>query len=247
VKDWSAVTDTITRQPRRPQPPLCPHLGARVPVPRAALLDLLEASGSTTVVAILAPPGYGKTTLLASWAERDPRSFAWLTIDHHDNDPAALLQDIAATLNQIEPLDPALLETLRLPGRAAVNAVLPQLGSAVSGAALPVVLVLDDLHLLQSWDCLEVVAKLIDYLPPGSQLAIASRGEPPLPLARLRAEGRVLQIGPEDLAMDQHEAHTLLANGRAPRRPERRFRAGPTDRGLAGGAPVRGLVLATFP
>jgi ATP/maltotriose-dependent transcriptional regulator MalT len=107
--------------------------------------------------------------------------------------------------------------------------------------------VLDDLHLLQSWDCLEVVAKLIDYLPPGSQLAIASRGEPPLPLARLRAEGRVLQIGPEDLAMDQHEAHTLLANGRAPRRPERRFRAGPTDRGLAGGAPVRGLVLATFP
>jgi LuxR family maltose regulon positive regulatory protein len=158
------------------------------------------------VVAVLAPPGYGKTTLLAAWAERDPRSFAWLTIDHHDNDPAVLLRSIAATLDQIEPLDPALLETLRLPGRAAIDAVLPQLGSAVSGAALPVVLVLDDLHLLQSWDCLEVVAKLIDYLPPGSQLAIASRGEPPLPLARLRAEGRVLQIGPEDLAMDQHEA-----------------------------------------
>ena len=206
------MTDTITRQPRRSQPRLCPHLGAHAPVPRAALLDLLEASSSTTVVAVLAPPGYGKTTLLAAWAERDPRSFAWLTIDHHDNDPAVLLRSIAATLDQIEPLDPALLETLRLPGRAAIDAVLPQLGSAVSGAALPVVLVLDDLHLLQSWDCLEVVAKLIDYLPPGSQLAIASRGEPPLPLARLRAEGRVLQIGPEDLAMDQHEAHALLAD-----------------------------------
>jgi LuxR family transcriptional regulator, maltose regulon positive regulatory protein len=196
--------DTITRQPRRPQPRLCPHLGARAPVPRPALLDLLEASGSTTVVAVLAPPGYGKTTLLAAWAEHDPRSFAWLTIDHHDNDPAALLQNIAAALDQSEPLDSALLETLRFPGRSAIDAVLSQLGSAVSGAELPVVLVLDDLHLLQNWDCLEVVAKLIDCLPPGSQLAIASRGEPPLPLARLRAEGRVLQIGPEDLAMDQH-------------------------------------------
>jgi ATP/maltotriose-dependent transcriptional regulator MalT len=58
--------DTITRQPRRSQPRLCPHPGARAPVPRAALLDLLEASSSTTVVAVLAPPGYGKTTLLAA-------------------------------------------------------------------------------------------------------------------------------------------------------------------------------------
>jgi LuxR family maltose regulon positive regulatory protein len=75
------------------------------------------------------------------------------------------------------------------------------------------VVVLDDVHLLQNLDCLDAVARLIDYLPEGSQLAIASRGEPPLPLARLRAEGRVVELGPEDLAMDDGEASSLLEFG----------------------------------
>jgi LuxR family transcriptional regulator, maltose regulon positive regulatory protein len=72
------------------------------------------------------------------------------------------------------------------------------------------VLVLDDVHLLQNRHCLDVVTRLIDYLPAGSQLAIAGRGEAPLPLARLRAEGRVMVVGPEDLAMDGEEASSLL-------------------------------------
>jgi len=75
------------------------------------------------------------------------------------------------------------------------------------------VLVLDDVHLLHNRACLDVVTGLIDYLPPGSQLAIAGRGEPPLPLARLRAEGRLVEVGPEDLAMDCAEAGSLLAQG----------------------------------
>jgi LuxR family maltose regulon positive regulatory protein len=162
--------DTITRQPCTRS-----HL-----VPRIPLLDLLEASSHTPMVVVLAPPGYGKTTLLAQWADRDPRRFAWLTIGHDDNDPSVLLRRIAAAVDRIEL------------------------------AALPVVLVLDDLHLLENREGLRVVGRLIDDLPTGSQLAIASRGEPSLPLARLRAEGRVLEIGPEDLAMDHHELTTLL-------------------------------------
>ena len=63
------------------EPKLSPHVGPRAPVPRVALLDLLEASGDTSVIAVLAPPGYGKTTLLAQWADHDPRPFAWLTLD----------------------------------------------------------------------------------------------------------------------------------------------------------------------
>ena len=72
---------------------------------------------------------------------------------------------------------------------------------------------LDDVHLLENRDCLDAVTRLVDYLPEGSQLAIASRGEPPLPLARLRAEGRVVEVGPEDLAMDDGEASSLLELG----------------------------------
>jgi LuxR family maltose regulon positive regulatory protein len=194
--------DTITRQPypdidlewprwSRPwaltlEPKPSPHLGARPLVSRVALLDLLERSRHASVIAVLAPPGYGKTTLLSQWADRDPRRFGWVAIDQDDNDPAVLFRKL--------------------------DAVVPELGSGLTAAAEPLVLVLDDLHLLQNRDGLQLVGKLIDDLPLGSQLVIASREEPPLPLARLRAEGRVLGIGPEDLAMDQREAGALLEN-----------------------------------
>jgi LuxR family transcriptional regulator, maltose regulon positive regulatory protein len=194
-------------------PKLRPHLGTDAQVPRAALLDHLEASTRTPVAAVLAPPGYGKTTLLAQWAARDPRAFGWLTLDRRDNHPSVLLRSLAAAVDRIEPVGWETLDALDAPAASVVDAVLPRLGSALSLAALPAVLVLDDVHLLHNRVCLDAVTGLIDYLPPGSQLAVAGRGEPPLPLARLRAEGRMVEIGPEDLAMDAAEARTLLARG----------------------------------
>jgi LuxR family transcriptional regulator, maltose regulon positive regulatory protein len=200
-----ATQSVLTLDPR-----LHPQLGAHPQVSRIALLDLLDASSRTPVVAILAPPGYGKTAILAQWAARDPRAFGWLTIDRRDNDPAVLLRNLADAVDRIEPVDRAALAAVDGQREAVVDAVLPQLGSALATAALPAVLVLDDVHLLRNRDCLDAVTRLIDYLPAGSQLAIASRGEPPLPLARLRAEGRVVEVGPEDLAMNSAEAGSLL-------------------------------------
>jgi LuxR family transcriptional regulator, maltose regulon positive regulatory protein len=194
-------------------PKLHPQLGAHAQVRRAALLDHLDAASGTPVAAILAPPGYGKTTLLAQWAERDPRVFGWLTIDRRDNDPAVLLRNLSAAFDRIEPIGRRTLHPADASGASLVDVVLPQLGWALSAAALPAVLVLDDVHLLRNQDCLDAVTRLIDYLPVGSQLAIASRGEPPLPLARLRAEGRVVEVGPDDLAMDGGEARRLLEHG----------------------------------
>ena len=193
------------------EPKLQPHLGADAQVPREGLLDLLEASSRTPVAAVLGPAGYGKTTLLAQWAERDPRAFGWLTIDRRDNDPSVLLRDLAAAVGRIEPAGGGEPEVVDAPGVPAVDAALSRLGSALAGAALPAVLVLDDVHLLRNRVCLDAVTRLIDYLPAGSQLAIASRGEPPLPLARLRAQGRLVELGPQDLAMDAAEAGSLLA------------------------------------
>jgi LuxR family maltose regulon positive regulatory protein len=111
-----------------------------------------------------------------------------------DNDPGVLPRDLAAALDRIEPAGPGMVEAPEVPGAAVVDAVLPQLGSALASTALPAVLVLDDLHLLENRDCLDAVTRLIDYLPAGSRLAPASRGEPPLPLARLRAELRLLRL-----------------------------------------------------
>jgi LuxR family maltose regulon positive regulatory protein len=187
-----------------------PPTTERPAVPRVGLLDHLEATSGTPVAAIIAPPGYGKTTVLTQWAEHDPRPFGWLTIDQRHNDPAVLLRSMAVALQLVDAVAHPPLSALGSPGPSVLGTLLPQLGAALSASPRPAVLVLDDVHLLQNWDCLEAVASLIEYLPPGSQFAIAGRGEPPLPLARLRAEGRVVELGAGDLAMDGQEAGSLL-------------------------------------
>jgi LuxR family transcriptional regulator, maltose regulon positive regulatory protein len=179
-------------------------------VSRSSVLDRLEATAATPVVAICAPAGYGKTVLAAQWAKRDPRPFVWLSIDGHDNDPAVLLTYLAVGLDRVEPIDPAVLHALASRGASTAGTVVPLLGAALAAKALPVVVVLDDVHLLYDQEGVAAVAVLVDHLPPGSQLAVTSRGEPPLPVARWRAQGRLAEFGPGDLAMGGQEGGLLL-------------------------------------
>jgi LuxR family transcriptional regulator, maltose regulon positive regulatory protein len=215
---------TIPIQPRKPIPAgppfpvleskLTPAPGRPGIVPRGNLLDQLETSAATPVVAICAPAGYGKTLLAAEWAERDSRPFVWLSIDRQDNDPAVLLTYLAVGLDRVEPIDPAVLGALASRGASITHTVVPPLATALSSKALPVVVVLDDVHLLSDQEGLDALAVLVDHLPEGSQLAVISRDEPRLPMARWRAEGRLAELGPGDLAMDQQEAGRLLAAAR---------------------------------
>ena len=144
-------------------------------VSRVRLLDWLEASAATPVVAISAPAGYGKTVLAAEWAKRDRRPFVWLSIDEHDNDPAVLLTYLAVGLDRVEPIDPAMLGALASRGASITQTVLPRLGAALLDKALPVVVVLDDVQLLHDQEGLDALAGLVDHLPQGSQLAVISR------------------------------------------------------------------------
>ena len=156
------------------------------------------------------PPGTARRSLAAGWAERDRRPFVWLSIDEHDNDPAVLLTYLAVGLDRVEPIDPAVLGALASRGASITQTVLPRLGAALSSKALPVVMVLDDVHLLHDQEGLDAVAGLVDHLPQGSQLAMISRDQPPFPMARWRAEGRLAELGPGELAMDPVEAGLLL-------------------------------------
>jgi LuxR family maltose regulon positive regulatory protein len=182
-------------------------------VSRGQLLDWLEAS-ATPVVAISAPAGYGKTVLAVQWAKQDPRPFVWLSVDRHDNDPTVLLTYLAVGLDRVEPIDPTVLGVLASRGASITQTVLPRLGAALASKALPVVVVLDDVHLLHDQQGLDAIAMLVDHLPEGSQLAVTSRGEPPLPVARWRAEGRLAELGPGNLAMNSAEAGLLLSAAR---------------------------------
>ena len=183
---------------------------------------------------VIAPAGYGKTTLLALWAEEDPRPFAWVALDGRDDDAVLFLQYIAAALNRVEPLAPEVFDALSGPGGSNWSTHVPRLGSALASLERPLVLVLDDLHAIANPACLDVLAALCEHVPAGSLIATASREEPNLPLARWRTQGRLHEIGVTDLRLDQQEAAALLSGAGVELDPTERRRPDRADRGLAG-------------
>jgi len=178
-------------------------------VARTGLVERLLAADTVPVVGVVAPAGYGKTTLLAQWAQRTAHRVGWVSVDRRDNDPAVLLTYVAVALDRVEPIDPRVVRGLAGPGASIVGAV-DRLAAAMVAMTGPVALVLDHLESLENQECLDAVAELAARLPADAQLLVASRARPPLPVAVLRAQGRVVELGVEDLAMDHQEARALL-------------------------------------
>ncbi|HST41427.1 MAG TPA: LuxR C-terminal-related transcriptional regulator [Conexibacter sp.] len=184
-----------------------PRLARSSPLPRPArgnvarprlvhaLLDDTQA-----LAALVAPAGYGKSTLLAQWRDHDPRPFAWVGVTPALDDPRRLLEAVAGALCELWPL----------PAEAAAPEAGPDAVLRALGAQRPVVLVLDDLHLLRSRAAGAVVARLALGMPPGSTLAVGSRREPALPLGRLRAQDDVVELRAGALALTRGEASQLL-------------------------------------
>jgi LuxR family transcriptional regulator, maltose regulon positive regulatory protein len=181
-------------------------------VRRSLLIERLARDDSRPIVSVVAPAGYGKTTLLSQWAERDGQSFAWVSVEEPDNDPKVLLTYVAEALDAVEPIDERVFDALASPASSVPGSVVPRLGSAFSSMSTPVALVLDDVHLLQNRECRDALSVLADHVPGGSRLALAGRAEPPLRVARLRAEGKIVEIGPDDLSLTPDEASSLLRN-----------------------------------
>ena len=179
---------------------------------RLPLIERLARGEPCPIVSVVAPPGYGKTTLLSQWAERNGQAFAWVSVDEGDNDPKVLLTYVAEALDAVEPIDGRVFDALASPVSSVPGSVVPRLGSAFSSMTSPVVLLLDDVHTLHNSECRAALSVLADHVPSGSRLALAGRAEPPLRVARLRAEGRILEIGPEDLSLTSDEAASLLRN-----------------------------------
>ncbi len=169
---------------------------------------LREATGPFATV--VAPAGYGKTTLMAGWAEADPRPFAWVALDGRDDDALVFLRHIAAAIHRVQPLPPETFDALSGRGGTAWMERVPQVGGALAAVDRRLVLVLDDLHAVGNPSCLDMLRELFQYVPAGSMIAVTSREEPALPLARWRAQGRVHELGVADLRLDEEEAGLLL-------------------------------------
>lgn len=177
-------------------------------VPRRRLMHELSATRAPLVL-VSAPAGAGKTTTLTQWVERQERPTAWLQLDETDADPVVLLTYLALALETVAPVDPAVFDLLQLRRPPIRERVMPMLGTALA-AAPPFVLVLDDAHLVTNDLCWQLVELLLDQLPADAQIAIGSRSDPPLPLARLLAAGRLAAFRMDDLAMERDEARELL-------------------------------------
>jgi LuxR family maltose regulon positive regulatory protein len=177
-------------------------------VARTLLTERLVGIPTVPVIAVVAPAGYGKTTVLAQWAKRRGARVAWLSCDDGDNDPIVLLTYLAAALGRVVPAAWTAFQSLA-PSARSVTAV-PELTAALASMAAASV-VIDHAEAVTNPECRGILVEFAQCLPPGWQLAMASRHVLPLPVGRLRARGEIAEMGPDDLAMDRHEASQLIA------------------------------------
>jgi ATP/maltotriose-dependent transcriptional regulator MalT len=178
---------------------------------RRDLLDVLR-SGPRKLTLVAAPPGFGKTTLLAEWAAaEDGPAVAWLSLDDADNDPARFFAYLAAALRRVEPqLGGRALAALRTPGADLVEVVLPRFLNDLAALGRDLVLVVDDYHVITNPQIHEALAYLIERAPPAFRIALATREDPPLPLGRLRASAELAELRAGELRFSDEETAAFL-------------------------------------
>jgi LuxR family maltose regulon positive regulatory protein len=203
-----------------------PALGLRFRVPqprrqlvaRTRLTDQLHSFFAFTprLILVAAPAGFGKTTLLTQWlatlrtSERPPL-VAWVAVDAADSDVRRLLDDLAASVEHAVGGSSGVVRAL-LDGARPVEDVLAAIVGELDEIAAPVIIAFDDFHLADSPEVHEAVTFLLDNLPPRVTLALATRADPPLSLARLRARGELVEVRAADLRFSAEEAAAFLGN-----------------------------------
>jgi len=181
-------------------------------IPRPHLLERLNAGLDGPLTLLHAQAGYGKSTLLAQWLATLPRSVAWLSLDEHDDELAVFLHGLIASLQRAVPDScQASANLLRAPRLPPLQQVAVLLSNDLADMPEDVLVVLDDYHLIQKSEIHTLLTQLVEYLPQHIHLVLASRTEPPLPLARWRARGQMHDLQPADLRFTPQETHTFLA------------------------------------
>jgi LuxR family maltose regulon positive regulatory protein len=161
---------------------------------------------------VCAPAGFGKTALLADWVRSGDRRVAWLSLDAGDNDPVRFWRHVFAALDRALPGIGERVAPLLGPPPSSFEGLVTALINEL--AAQPgedeIVLVLDDYHLVDAQQVHASLAFLLEHLPPGLHLVVASRSDPPLPLARPRAGGQLAELRAGELRFTAEEAAVLL-------------------------------------
>jgi LuxR family transcriptional regulator, maltose regulon positive regulatory protein len=193
-------------------PALRPPAPRRGTVVRRELLDRLLDDMPAKLVLVVAPAGWGKTSLLRDWCASGevPRP-AWLSVDHCDNDPVRFWAGVIAALRTVCPgVGAGALQVLRAPGDKTAESVLSPLINDLARVPDRLTLMIDDFHLITSETVQECFGFLVEHLPPALGLVVATRSEPGLPLARMRAGAELAEFRADDLRFTEAETAQLL-------------------------------------
>lgn len=190
-------------------PPLCTTLLSR---PR--LTSQLGSQSNAYLTLLSAPAGFGKTTLVTDWMRQQQGAAAWLTLDEHDNDPVLFWRYLTTALQAVDArLGLRAQAMLGSPGQpsleTAVTLLINDIVTLIPVAA-PIILILDDYHCIQSGGIHQSLNYLLQHQPRQLHLILLTRADPPLSLARLRVEGRLVELRAADLRLSQPETATFL-------------------------------------
>jgi LuxR family maltose regulon positive regulatory protein len=187
-------------------------------VQREDLVSYLARCSSSRLVLVEAPAGFGKTIAVAQWAASmiEDRPFAWVSLDRGADHPARLWLHVVSALQRACPQfgGEGIRRALHAPIPDITETVLPGLANELAELPAPVVVVLDDYHVISDHSCHDQVGFLLSHLPAGVQLVLVTRAEPPLPLARLRAAGELAEVRMHELRFTTAQVAALVRGRR---------------------------------
>jgi LuxR family transcriptional regulator, maltose regulon positive regulatory protein len=180
-------------------------------IPRPRLSTLIDGGLDRALILVSAPAGYGKTTLVSRWLKEKHIASAWLSLDSGDNDPIRFTQYLLAALGPIVPgIETELSSMFQATRPDQFENSITLLTNELAGFSEPLVLVLDDFHVIHSEAVLKIITYLLEHIPPQMHLVVLSRTDPPLPLARLRVRNQLTDIRADQLRFTQAETTAFL-------------------------------------
>ncbi|MCA9975337.1 MAG: AAA family ATPase, partial [Anaerolineales bacterium] len=180
-------------------------------VGRPHLLAKLAGQPQTRLLLVSAPAGYGKTTLLTSWLrQQTDKTVCWVSLDGDDSNPTQFFAYLALAIRPLPNAQSSLRQLLQANQPLPATAFAKALVQDIAPVTVPFILVLDDYHRLDAPTIDEAVAFLLQYMPPQMQVVIATREDPPLPLARLRAQNQLVELRGHELRFNQVESAQFL-------------------------------------
>jgi LuxR family maltose regulon positive regulatory protein len=181
-------------------------------VHRARLHEILERGVTGKLTLVDAPAGWGKTTLVSDWlAKRPLRGTAWLSLDPDDGDPVRFWSYVIEAMRTVHPtIGDRALELLHAPRSPPLAGALPSLVNELADLDEPLVVVLDDYHVITNGQVHAGMVFVLDHLPPNVRLVVLTRSDPPFPISRWRVRGEVVELRADDLRFDISDAGSLL-------------------------------------